>query len=791
MHLFRLPCSSALVAAAILAHSAVGATSSSTATPPTADEWKKASRKAHTVVSQLNITEKIGLVTGGYTQPSLPCVGAIGGLEQIGFDGLCFSDGPAGYARSDGVSVFSSGITAAATWDRDLIYKRAVALGEEFRAKGAHVYLGPSSGPLGRHAVGGRNWESFGPDPYLAGVAMRASVLGIQSVGVQACSKHYIGNEQETQRTSTTQDNGTVIDAVSSNIDDRTLHELYLWPFADAVRAGTAGIMCSYNRANGNYSCANSETLTILKEELAFPGYVVSDWYATHGTASHANAGLDIEMPGNVSALAGPSYFGDLLLKAIKDGKVSESRLEEMAERVLTPYFLLGQDKDYPTVDPASGASFAVYQYGYSSPLLSQFPVIPARNVRGNHAKLIRQLGAAGTVLLKNVNDTLPLGSEKEIGIFGNGASYPTIGSVYLDYGSHPEGFEMGTVDIGGGSGTVRHTSLVTPLDAIRKKVEELGGRVQVLLDNKEIVDGRFRTIYPAPDVCLLFLKAYASEGQDRPSIELAWNATKAVENTAALCPNTVVVVHGPGVVTMPWADNENVTAILSAHYPGEETGNAIVDVLWGRAEPSGRLPYTIPKNLSDYGPPIVNLSQPVTDPDAWQADFDEGQMIDYRHFDANDMEPLYEFGFGLSYTQFKMANKLKLKIDSRISARADKSKGIAPGGLKDLWTPLAKVTVEVTNVGESAGTVVPQLYVYLPQDKTSKGTPVKSLRGFDKVHLRAGKTQLVTFELKRRDLSFWDQDKKEWAIPEGTFTFAAGFSSRDLRAKTKAAVLG
>ncbi|KAH7276218.1 hypothetical protein MRS44_005609 [Fusarium solani] len=721
--------------------------------------------------------------------PTLPCVGAVGGIERLGFDGLCFSDGPAGYSRSDGASVFASGITVAATWDRDLMYKRGVALGEEFRAKGAHVHLGPSSGPLGRHALGGRNWESFGPDPDLAGVAMSASVLGIQSVGVQACSKHYIGNEQETQRTSSIQGNDTVIHAISSNIDDRTLHELYLWPFADAVKAGTASIMCSYNRVNGNYSCANSQLMAILKEELAFPGYVVSDWYATDGTASHANAGLDIEMPGNVSALAGPSYFGDLLLSAVKDGQVPESRLDDMAERVLTPYFLLGQDNNYPTVDPASGASFSIYQYGHKSELLLNYPKVPARDVRGNHAKLIRQLGAAGTVLLKNVNGTLPLTNQKEIGVFGNDASYPTTGSVYLDYGQNPEGFEMGTVDIGGGSGTVRHTNLATPLDAVRKHVEKMNGRVQVLLDNKELVDGRFRTIYPVPDVCLLFLKAYASGGQDRRSIDLAWNATKAVENTAAVCPNTVVVVHGPGVVTMPWADNENVTAILSAHYPGEETGNSIVDVLWGRAEPSGRLPYTVPKKLADYGKPIVNLSQPVTDPNAWQSDFDEGQMIDYRHFDANDIEPLFEFGFGLSYTQFNMSGRLTVHANSGLSPYADKSKGVAPGGLKDLWTPVAKVTVEITNVGDSAGTAVPQLYVSLPTGKTPKGTPVRSLRGFEKVYLKPGQTRKVRFELKRRDLSFWDKERKQWVIPEGTFIFAAGLSSRDLRAKAETSV--
>ncbi|KAL5621093.1 hypothetical protein FOBRF1_004339 [Fusarium oxysporum] len=792
MHLFRNLGWSTAVAATILATPAFGASYPSTASPPTVEAWSKASSKANGFVSKLSTSEMIGIVTGGYIQPSLPCVGAIGSIKRMGFEGLCFSDGPAGYSRSDGVSVFASGITVAATWDRDLMYQRGVALGEEFRGKCAHVHLGPSSGPMGRHALGGRNWEGFGPDPYLAGAAMSASVLGVQSVGVQACSKHYIGNEQETQRTSSKEADGKEIEAVSSNIDDRTLHELYLAPFADAVRAGTASIMCSYNRVNGNYSCANSEMLsTILKDELAFRGYVVSDWYATHGTAGHANAGLDIEMPGNVSALAGPSYFGESLLQAVNNGTVSKARLSEMAERVMTPYFLLGQDKNYPTVDPSSGPVFSTYQYGHGSQrLLAYSKEVEARNVRGDHAKLIRELAAAGTVLLKNVNGALPLKKQKNIGVFGNDASDPTIGSVYLDYGIHPEGFEMGTVDVGGGSGTVRHTNLVTPLEAIEKHVAELGGRVQILLDNKELVDGRFRTIYPVPEACLLFLKAYASEGQDRRSAELAWNATLVVEKTVALCPNTIVVVHGPGVVTMPWATNENVTAILSAHYPGEETGNAIVDVLWGRAEPSGRLPYTIPKKLSDYGRAIVNLSEPVTDPNAWQADFKEGQMIDYRHFDANKIEPLYEFGFGLSYTKFSMAQSLKVSIGSEVGARANKSKGIAPGGLKDLWTSVATVALEVTNTGKVAGTAVPQLYVSLPQDQTPKGTPVKSLKGFEKLHLKPGQTRKVTFELRRKDLSFWDEHKKEWVIPEGAFTFAAGFSSKDLKTKATTPVI-
>ncbi|CAN9255447.1 unnamed protein product [Alternaria alternata] len=754
--------------------------------------WTEATVKATHFVSQLNTTEKIGLVTGSYgSSPALPCVGTLVAIERLNYTDLCLSDGPAGLSRSDGVSVFASGITVAATWDRRLMYERGLAIGQEFRAKGAHVHLGPAAGPMGRHVQSGRNWEGFGPDPYLAGVAMNESIFGIQGAGVQT-SKHYIGNEQETQRTRSTREDGTVVEAVSANIDDRTLHELYIWPFANAVHAGTTSVMCGYNRVNGSYACANPEILNdILKDELAFPGYMVSDWEATHSTVETVNAGLDMEMPGTTSP-TGIFYFGDSLADAIEAGNISSARLDNMATRVMTPYFRLGQDEDFPVTDPASGPVFLTYTYGHQSPLAASFPEVPARDVRGDHAKGIRELGAAGTVLLKNLNNTLPLSNETSFGLFGNDLPDPTIGSVFRHYGNAATGYPMGTLDIGGGSGTVRHTSLVSPLEAIRNKVRSLGGRVQWLFDNDEIADGRFRSIYPIPQVCLIFLKAFATEGSDRPDLDFHWNATLAVESTAKLCPKTVVVTHGPGVVLMPWADNENVTAILAAHYPGEETGNSITDVLWGDVEPSGRLPYSIPKAAADYGPPIVELPRNVTDPDAWQADYIEGQLIDYRRFDANDdLEPHYEFGFGLSYTSFVMSHDMNVELRGMpLAPVPDKSKGIAPGGLRDLWTVVAVATVNITNDGGRAGSAVPQLYLSLPQDTTPAGTPVKVLRGFEKMHLLPGETQAVTFNLMRRDVSFWDVDSKTWTILAGSIRSTAGFSAKDLHAVCDVVVL-
>jgi beta-glucosidase len=372
------------------------------------------------------------------------------------------------------------------------------------------------------------------------------------------------------------------------------------------------------------------------------------------------------------------------------------------------------------------------------------------------------------------------------VGVFGNGAPYPVSGSQYFNDKNDPQGLENGLLDIGGGSGSVRHTTLTSPFESIRDYVEGYGGRVQALMDNNMVAQGLFRSIYPVPEVCLLFLKAWASEGYDRENLDLAWNATAAVEATTSLCPNTVVVIHGPGVVLMPWADNENVTAILTAHYPGEEIGDAVVDVLWGAQEPSGRLPYTIPQNESDYGPPPAN----VTGTSLPSTNFTEGLLIDYKHFDASKIGPLFELGFGLSYTEFELEDNLAINIQPNLKASPDHSMGKIPGGWKDLWTEVATASVDVKNVGNSSGSAVPQLYVAFPQDTTPSGTPVRVLRGFSKILMEAGTTQNVEFSLTRRDMSFWDVEQQDWILPEGNFTVSVGFSSRDLKVEGKACVL-
>lgn len=457
-----------------------------------------------------------------------------------------------------------------------------------------------------------------------------------------------------------------------------------------------------------------------------------------------------------------------------------------MVQRIMTPYFLLNQDKNYPTIDPSAAYVLAA-QYHVS---LGVTPA--ARDVRRDHASLIRTLGSAGTVLLKNTNSALPLlNTIKNIAVFGNDAADPTDG---LNFPSDltSTGFDIGTQDVGGGSGSGRHSSLVSPLEAIKTRATNIGARVQYITSNKILAVGDFNSIYPLPDVCLVFVKTFASEGSDRTSFALDWDADLVINNVATYCHSTVVISHSAGVNTMPWATNPNITAILAAHYPGEQSGNSIADILFGDVNPSGRLPYTIPKSEADYEIPITNLTNSnTTDPNAWQANFTEGQMIDYRHFDSKNITPLYEFGFGLSYTTFALSSSLSTtKLYSKSLSPYPANLTTQRGGNPDLWTPILSVKTSISNTGNVAGASVVQLYVSLPQSGVPSGMPVKVLRGFTKIPLKPGQEEHVEFAILRRDISFWDVVAQDWRLPKGKIVFSAGFSSRDLTAFTSVEVL-
>lgn len=622
---------------------------------------------------------------------------------------------------------------------------------------------------------------------------MDATIRGHQDAGVQACAKHFIGNEQETQRSNVISSGGVNVEAISSNIDDRTLHELYLWPFANSVKAGVSSMMCSYNRVNQTYTCENSKLLNgILKEELDFQGYVMSDFLAVHSGVASIQGGLDMNMPGPIDArsLVPSSYFGGNVTIAVTNGSLSEARVDDMIRRIMTPYFHLGQDKDFPTVDPTSLYALSSI-YGV---LRNTIGVPPARDVRGNHGQLVRQISGAGTALLKNVNGTLPLQRPKNIGVFGNDAADVSAGLMYPGTrSSDPEfGFDIGTLTVGGGSGTGRNPYILSPFSALRERADQIGARFEYLMDNDIIVADDFVSIFPTPDVCIVFLKTFAREGSDRRFFDNDWNATQVVERVAYHCPNTVVVTHSGGVNTMPWAENPNVTAILAAHYPGQESGNAIVDVLFGDVNPSGHLPYTIPRTAADYDIPIVNITgDAALNFSAWQADFTEGLMIDYRHFDTKNITPLYEFGYGLSYTTFQITAPLTVsrKIEG-LTAFPSNGRAIQPGGHPELWEEVMILSTKVENTGKVTGAQVVQLYMTLEKDNVPAGTPERVLRGFEKVDLEPTASATISFSILRRDISFWNVTAQQWQVPEGEILFSVGFSSRDINEAVKVTVL-
>ncbi|KAL3469791.1 glycosyl hydrolase family 3 N terminal domain-containing protein [Aspergillus californicus] len=747
--------------------------------------WEDALVLAQDFVAQLTLEEKADMVTGQFG----PCVGNIVAIPRLNFTGLCLQDGPLSIRVADYASVFPAGVTVASTWDRQILYERGFAMGQEFKAKGAHIALSPVAGPLGRSAYSGRNWEGFAADPYLTGVAMEHTIQGHQDAGVQATAKHFIGNEQETQRNPTFDPNGTVTDviqeAVSSNIDDRTLHELYLWPFANAVRARAASFMCSYQRLNGSYACENSKALNgLLKEELGFQGYVMSDWGGTHSGVASILSGLDMDMPGGLGSYgtnpAAGSFFGPNVTLAVNNGTIDESRIDDMIVRIMTPYYWLNQDIDFPSVDPSSAD---INTFSPRSEWLREFNLTGerSRDVRGNHGSIIRRHAAEATILLKNENNALPLSSPKTIAVFGNDAGDITVGPLIS------ENFESGTLAAGGGSGTGRFTYLVSPLTAINARAQQDNtSLVQFWLNNTAIATSDVADLFAVPtppEACLVFVKTYAEEGADRAHLSLDYNGTEVVQAVAASCNNTIVITHSSGINTLPFANHPNVTAILAAHFPGQESGNSIVDVLYGDVNPSGRLPYTIARNGSDYNAPPT--TEVLTDgPDDWQSWFDEKLEIDYRYFDAHNISVLYEFGFGLSYTTFNVSDiSAEPLVDSISSVPEDRP--IQPGGNPALWEGVYNVSVSVTNTGDVEGATVPQLYVTFP-DSTPSGTPPKQLRGFEKLSLTPGESQTVTFELMRRDLSYWDIISQQWLIPEGEFVIRVGFSSRDLTEVTR-----
>ncbi|KAH2041982.1 hypothetical protein KXV43_006405 [Aspergillus fumigatus] len=704
--------------------------------------WDQAYSRAKDALQKLNQTEKVGLVTGVKWMGG-PCVGNTYKPESIDYPSLCLQDSPLGIRFANPVTAFPAGINAGATWDTQLLYARGAAMGAEAKGLGIHVQLGPVAGPLGKNPNGGRNWEGFSVDPYLSGVAMEKTIRGMQDSGVQACAKHWLGNEQEHYR-----------DTISSNIGDRAAHELYVWPFMDAVKAGVASVMCSYNKVNGTWAC-ESDALNnkLMKEELGFPGYIMSDWNAQHSTVNSAVSGLDMTMPGSdFSNPPGSIFWGSNLEAAVADGSVPQSRLDDMVTRILAAWYLVGQDQGYPPV------AFSSWNGGKANV-----------DVTADHGTVARAVARDSIVLLKNGHGTLPLRKPKSLAIVGSDAIVNPAGPNACS----DRGCNNGTLAMGWGSGTAEFPYLVGPLDAIQKRAAADGTKIVPSTTDDPTAGA---SAAAAAETAIVFINSDSGEGYitvegnlgDRNNLDPWHNGNELVKAVAAASKNVIVVIHSVGPIILETIlAQPSVKAIVWAGLPGQESGNALVDVIYGDTTPSGKLPYTIAKQAADYGASWI-----IAETD----DFPEGLYVDYRHFDAKGIAPRYEFGYGLSYTTFKYSG---LWVNMDASAGAANGQ-VVPGGPADLFEVVGQVSVSVRNNGRVAGAEVAQLYLGLPD--SAPATPPKQLRGFQKLMLQPGQTGRATFKLTRRDLSYWDVQQQKWVVPSGTFKVYVGSSSRDIR---------
>ncbi|RFU79614.1 glycoside hydrolase family 3 [Trichoderma arundinaceum] len=674
------------------------------------NEWEAAFQKAKALVGRMTLEEKVNL-TAGVTAAST-CSGMIPAIKRLKFPGMCLSDAGNGLRNTDFVSGFPSGIHVGASWSKDLAFRRAATMGGEFKKKGVNVLLGPVVGPAWRTVRGGRNWEGISVDPWLAGVLVSQTVSGIQGQGVITSTK----------------------------------------------------------RVNNSYGCANSKTLNgLLKTELGFQGFVVSDWGAQHAGVATAKAGLDVAMPG-----AG-NFWGDHLVQAVKNGSLPESRVTDMATRVVASWYQFNQDHDFPKPG-----------IGMPSNVLDPHEIVDGRDPAA--APVLLNGAIEGHVLVKNTKNTLPLRSPRMLSLFGYSAKTPdafnpssnllysqnwiagmeALNRNFVSENGQATFGENGTLFGGCGSGAITPALTISPFEALKTRAYQDG----TALFNDFISDRP--SVEPTSDACVVFGNAWACEGYDRPAIQDDYTDS-LIKSVADQCNKTIVVFHnaGPRLVD-GFVDHPNVTAVIFAHLPGQESGLALVSLLYGETSPSGKLPYTVAKNESDYGKlldPVEPEGEFVNFP---QADFSEGVYLDYRYFDKNGIEPRYEFGFGLSYTTFAYSN---ISINYIDGANTYPWPGgpVVSGGQTDLWDAIATVSVNVKNTGRVAGAEVAQLYVGIP------GAPAKQLRGFEKPFLQPNQTETVTFHLTRRDLSVWSVERQKWQLQQGTYKFYVGSSSRRL----------
>jgi beta-glucosidase len=745
------------------------------------------------LMSQMTLADKISMVEGhGTTNPYVFYTPAI---PALCIPAMGLEDGPAGVAdEMTGVTQLPSGVALAATWDPSLARQYGSVIGAEEAGKGASANLGPTVN-IDRDPRWGRSFEALSEDPYLNSALDVPEIDGVQSQDVESQVKHFDAYNQETYRNSP---------ADNVIVSDRALHEIYMPSFYNAItQADAAGVMCAYSYVNGDASCNNSylET-TVLRDQWDFPGYVMSDYAALHGTDG-ALTGTDQEQPFD-------TYFGTTLQTDIENGTYPVSVINSMVQPVLTEMFRFNLFAQPPAGSPSDTVT------------------TPAHQALGN------EVAEAGTTLLKNTGSTLPLSSTGSVAVIGPSASasptyagggsayvipsstvtplagiqqkdtaatytqglpadsslpaipsadlspaYPTAGTPYGgSYSGTLTAPETGTYILAltnsSGSYTPTFLSLngtelldnpgTPPVSTYSVAVSLTAGQTYTLAisgDSSALLWGTPSALAPGIAAAVAAAKSAStavvvvsddteSEATDRPSLNLPSAQDELIEAVAAANPHTVVVINAGAPVAMPWLNQ--VAAVVDAWYPGQSSGTALASVLFGQTDPGGHLPVTFPVSLSQV-PASTTAEFPGNGTEVL---YSEGIDVGYRWYDTQNITPLFPFGFGLSYTTFAFSN---LRVSNA-----------ATDGTRDVH-----VTATVTNTGQRAGSDVAQLYL---SDPAVSGEPPRQLEGFQRVDLAPGASATVSFTITPQDMSWWSDSANGWTQSPGQYSVYVGDSS-------------
>ena len=673
--------------------------------------YQDAKKQAIEILNQMTIEEKISLI-GGHN------VFFTKGFEKFGIPAMYLSDATQGVNIRSELDdqleksvAFPSPIALTSTWNKDLAGNYAKSIGEECRAGEIAVLLGPGMN-IYRISQNGRNFEYFGEDPFLTARMVEHYVVGMQKTGTIATLKHFVANNSDYKRRTS-----------NSVVDKRTLHEIYLPAFEAGINAGAMAVMTAYNLVNGEYAGQSKEVITgLLREDLGFKWLVMSDWWSVWDAEKVIKSGLDLDMPGQPRAeypdyAKKPEFFLRNVAKSlVNEGKVEESDIDRMVINILTTEIAMGL-LERPIKDTAYFEKFE------------------------EHVAIALQTGRESMVLLKNDN-VLPIEKTDDLSILLTGE--------YADKIPH-----------GGGAAEVVGYDHVTMIMALK----EIYGEKVVYIKNPtdEALKAASHVIYSAG--------TFDSEGWDK-SFDFPEALNKKIKHIASLNKHTIVSVSsGSGMNMTPW--NEEIAGLIYSWYPGQIGFKGFAEVIAGITNPSGKLPITIEKRFEDspgYGY-IPESAQLYT---GWQEDhkildtihdvvYDEGVFVGYRWYEHKEIEPLYAFGFGLSYTTYAYSN---LKIE-KASIKAGST---------------VNFKIDIENTGAQDGQEIVQVYVR--DVVASVPRPLKELKGFQKIFLEAGAKKTVHFTLSDRDFAFWDKEIGNWKVEPGQFEILVGTASNNILAK-------